>query len=130
MGTNRMKKQRDIFSIRQKKNPAIFTYCDIIYTKAYRPETPGEFFKGYFIIQNFRCIFCPGVVRGRATSHDGFLHPNVKQVFRICTLKNNCQYTLTGYREVPSAAFLTCTSAFATAGIEITITVMIPSASR
>ena len=28
-----MKKQRDIFSIRQKKNPAIFTYCDIIIRK-------------------------------------------------------------------------------------------------
>ena len=37
-----MKKQRDIFSIRQKKNPAIFTYCDIIYTKAYRFEISGE----------------------------------------------------------------------------------------
>ena len=42
MGINRMKKQRDIFSIRQKKNPAIFTYCDIIYTKAYRFEISGE----------------------------------------------------------------------------------------
>ena len=37
-----MKKQRDIFSIRQKKNLAIFTYCDIIYTKAYRFEMSGE----------------------------------------------------------------------------------------
>ena len=36
-----MKKQRDIFFIRQK-NSAIFTYCDIIYTKAYRFEILGE----------------------------------------------------------------------------------------
>ena len=41
-GINRMKKQREIFSIRQKKNPAIFTYCDIVYTKAYRFEISGE----------------------------------------------------------------------------------------
>lgn len=42
MGINRMKKQRDIFSIQKEKNPAVLIYCDIIYTKAYRFEISGE----------------------------------------------------------------------------------------
>lgn len=38
----------------------------LIYTKVFRLETPGEFFKDHLIRQNFRQIPSPGVARGRA----------------------------------------------------------------
>ena len=38
----------------------------LIYTKIFRLETPGEFFKDHLIRHNFRQIPSPGVARGRA----------------------------------------------------------------
>lgn len=52
----------------------------LIYTKIFRFETPGEFFKGFYIKQNFRQIPSPGVARGRADVPLAvFLHANVNR---------------------------------------------------
>ena len=48
----------------------------LIYTKIFRLETPGEFFKGFYIKQNFRQTPSPGVVRGLASPLTVFLHAN------------------------------------------------------
>lgn len=52
----------------------------LIYTKIFRLETPGEFFKDHLIRQNFRQIPSPGVARGRADVPLAvFLHANVNR---------------------------------------------------
>ena len=53
-----------------------------IYTKISRLEIPGKFFKRHPTKQNFRQTFSPGVVRGRATSLDGFVTPPRRKIPR------------------------------------------------
>ena len=63
----------------KEKNPAILIYCDIIHTKVSRPETPREFFKGYYIRKNSRQTPSPGVARGLASPFAVFIYPNIKK---------------------------------------------------
>jgi len=48
----------------REKSPVIFIYYYIIYKKVFRFETPGGFFKGNHIRQNFRQIFWPRGCQG------------------------------------------------------------------
>lgn len=54
-----------------------------IHTKISRSETPRKFFKGHPTKQNFWQTLSPGVVRGRATSLDGFVTPPRRKIPRI-----------------------------------------------
>ena len=87
--------------MRKEKNPVIFIYCDIIYTKTFRPDAPGEFFKGHHIRQNFRQTPSPGVARGLASPFAVFIYPNIKKSPRASRPDKKGQCKLTGHRAVP-----------------------------
>mgnify|MGYP006943340438 CR=1 FL=1 len=88
--------------MRKRRILLFFIYCDIIYTKIFRPDTPGEFFKGHYIRQNFRQTPSPGVARGLASPFAVFIYPQYKKnPPRASRPDKKGQCKLTGPREVP-----------------------------
>ena len=64
----------------KEKNPVIFIYCDIIYTKIFRPDTPGEFFKGHYNKTKFPSNIQPRGGEGTGKSLRGFHISQYKKI--------------------------------------------------